>query len=770
MPTIQYVFLGEYSFCMSVGDGGSRVRDDYMTLADAASTGFVRIRPGPPPMTSFRIYTKLVDRVPTGEYELRTPFIKVKIAGRDSEGEYAVMLMTTGGDAAEGVLGRDAARLQMIPNFGEGELRMKFLGSWVLVANGKFSVRTKDDMFTQASWKVRQTLGPSYAKADLRLVDFRGPYMRGNTDFTEANLGKAQMEGAFLLGSKFNGADFNETKCAGAMFGNLDSVTSLKKAKFNKTDLGGTDFVRCDLSEAEFVESTFSATTSFRLAKLRGAKFVGASLAGADFLDADLTGADFTRANFGNANLSGAILTGAILDDADLRTVQFTKLPRFYDADAPVDAKKASLKRAKLKAGLLGSDWSRIDLNDATVEDIPVTISKLQAKNSLLGPLNFASKTLVDADFTGSTLKNIDFTGATLTGAVMPGIDLRTTTLTRVDLTGADLSRANLREKTIEGAILTRVKMLGTDCAGAKLSTCTAAEPGVFTHDPAQQRTSFAGAEIPYALLKLNWEALDLRNVTIANLPQDLTKLNANHALLRSINLVDRILEKANFDNAQLTGGLLSSTNLTNATFIKAFLQGEPPVNACDLSGAFMKKTDFTGANLTGVGASSCCMFEATLAQSTMIACIFTNAYLASVNFSGVKDNAMQGVNFSRACLVNAIFKGVKFSNYKELSCSLVEACLQGANFQDALLSGVFMRNAAIALEKGKIEVTRIIKYKDTPMKTTLGYEATTIDPAAATSVTTVCPNGSNGPCIGDKLTSPAAPTIWPKTSQTETE
>lgn len=715
--------MGEYTFSMDIGGSGLN------SITLLSDTGVILPRPGASRLSEFRLYRVLQDGAPSGDYVLRTSFVKLSIAGHEVEGEFPVGFQVDG-DRAVGIIGIEASRLRMSPPEIAQEVRFKFRDKFLLVRDGKFWLQPADSMYASATWKVKRTLGPSYAGADLRAADLRAS-LRRDEDFTGAKLRKASLAGTEFRSCKFDRADLTEANCSGTKFGVPgQSPSSITGAVFIKTDLAGAQFHKCPLA-----------------------------------------GANFKGTDLGDATLSGASMEGSILDEADLRAVQFASdnPPRFHAADPKPDARKTSMVKTKLKASLLGSDWTLLDLTGATIQDIPTAITLLKANYSLIGPLDLSGRNLSSADFKGSTLKDVKFNGATLTNAVLVDLDLRSTTLTGATLTDADLSRANLKDMTIDAAVLTRVKMPGTDCTQAKLGTCTAAEPGIFSRDPNERRTCFVKATIPAALLALDWRTLDLRDATISNLPVDLTKLDATYALLHGINLSDKILIEAKFDHAELRRGSLANSDLTSATFNKASLQGAEGENPCSLSKAFMKNAVFDDANLTGVNATYVYFYDlkASVARAVLAGCDFSNAYLSGVNFSGVRDGAMQGVKFNGACLINANFNGVKFSNYGQNSCSLSHACLQGVNFTNATLSGTFMRDAAVSVATGKLDVTRRMKYRGKLEPTKLAYKVTEIDPASATSSSTECPTAGNGPCTEGKLISPNAPKSWTDSSGT---
>ena len=97
----------------------------------------------------------------------------------------------------------------------------------------------------------------------------------------------------------------------------------LRDARFNRTQLSGSNLSEIDGHRAKFITS-----------RLLGVRFDGAKLTEADFTKADLTGASFRgadmrrarlfRATMRNVDLTDALMTGADLLKADLSGATWT--------------------------------------------------------------------------------------------------------------------------------------------------------------------------------------------------------------------------------------------------------------------------------------------------------------------------------------------------------------------------------------------------------------------------------------------------------------
>jgi uncharacterized protein YjbI with pentapeptide repeats len=144
------------------------------------------------------------------------------------------------------------------------------------------------------------------AKANFAASD-RGQLLKEkrcpNCNFSYQNFAKAELSGAIVSQSTFNGADF--------------SKANMNLAIFKDADLSGANFTKANLQNAAFYGAKFMGTNLVG-ANLSNAKLVYAKLKGAWLRDANLSRADLKFADIQQVDLSRVNLTGADLSNADL--------------------------------------------------------------------------------------------------------------------------------------------------------------------------------------------------------------------------------------------------------------------------------------------------------------------------------------------------------------------------------------------------------------------------------------------------------------------
>jgi uncharacterized protein YjbI with pentapeptide repeats len=510
---------------------------------------------------------------------------------------------------------------------------------------------------------------------------------------------------------------------------------------------------------------------------------VGLNLTGQNFADGgyvhSLSATDFTGANLTNANLStlpdlsvasckfnGATLTGAILKGVrDLNKATWTSAILANTDLSKVDP-----------AGVTGIDFSTlasekpVDLTGATLGN-----GKPLGANFNYGAANFNRANLTNAIMDGTGLAGAHFTGATLTGTHLNGADL-----TGADLTGADLTGAKLAGTILTGATLSGTIFDHCDLSTAKFGPAPKFGTSIGT------RTRFRSATVPATSLGLNWSYLDLSGATIADIPQSITSLNADAALLPDqlnlqgvdldqatfrgtrmygIQLQRANLHKATMTDALLKGARLNEANLTLADLSRAWLIVEPagpktPVNqleAASVTDAFMFNTVLDQAHCDGVDFSRA-NFSTSGLLSTKQSASAVGAYMNDTKFNDawVAGAIFNGAQLSGANLANAHLIGTLFQNDGSVATELtpsirnigiaattVNADISGTNFTGANMDGLDMDGAVVATT-GATFTKQFTGYKSAKVLVTFNYGPTKF---GNTTANTICPNGSSGPC-----------------------
>jgi uncharacterized protein YjbI with pentapeptide repeats len=229
----------------------------------------------------------------------------------------------------------------------------------------------------------------------------------------------------------------------------------------------------------------------------------------------------------------------------------------------------------------LGSNWSYLDLTDATITHIPKSIANLNADQTLLPEkLNLQGVDLAGASFKGTWMHGIQLQNANLQGATMTDALLKGAKLDGANLTLANLSRAWLIVesatpktpiKELEAASLTGAFMFNTVLDEAHCDGVDFSDAYFSTSLLSEQQASAVGAYMNDTKFNGTWAA------------------------------------QAVFNGAQLSGANLASAHLVGASFqdngsTATELTPSPRVgaaasiNSADVSGA-----NFTGAEMTGI-------------------------------------------------------------------------------------------------------------------------------------------------------------------------
>ena len=440
-----------------------------------------------------------------------------------------------------------------------------------------------------------------------------------DTDFTYTNLTNANLStlpDRSVASCKFNGATLT-----GAI---LTGVQDLNKATWTSAVLAHTDLSHVDPSGVAGIDfSTLESETRVDLtgatlsngkplaanfkygaanfnhanlsqavldhidfvgAHFRKAILAGANLTGADLSNADLTGADLTGAILADTILTGATLDETMFDHCDLSTTKFGPAPKFGTSDST----RTSFRSATVPASTLGSNWSYLDLTDATITHIPKSIANLNADQALLpDKVNLQKVDLSGgsgASFQGTRMYGAQLQGANLQGAKMMGALLKSAKLDGANLTMADMTGAWLivetatpitPKKDLEAASLTNAFMFNTvldhaHCDGVDFSGANFSKSVLYGGS-----ASAVGAFMNDTLFNDAWAADAVFN--------------------------GAQLSGANLANAHLVGASFQDSNSTATLLTPSTRVGNPAsIHSADVRG-----TNFTGAEMTGIDMGS---------------------------------------------------------------------------------------------------------------------------------------------------------------------
>lgn len=416
-------------------------------------------------------------------------------------------------------------------------------------------------------------------------------------------------------------------------------------------------------------------------------------------------------------------------------------------------------------ASLNGEDYSNLQMPNANFAFADLTNTKLAGSNLsgavFTNVLPLTGTTLNGCNLTGANFASVDISNMDFSGANFTNADLRkVTSLKGAKFTGANLSGANFSGLDLTGVDLGGANLQGTLFTGCDLTVATFSTPPVFSTSHLAL-TGLASAKLNYSLIELEWSYLDLTHATIVGLPTKLDGLSAVWTNLTGQVLKDMSITGANFSNATLQNVVFAQSNLSRSQFISAQLQGDTTIPSATLTSCMLMDVDFTGANLTNVDLSNAYFYgaNASLKGATILLSIFAGTYLTGVDFSGVLNSDFQGVTFTNACLVNALFKNCNIDDYLGRPTTFAGACLHGADFTGASVTGCDLYNAGVAATAGTIMLTLPINGVPVPLPT--NYQPT-LGLTVATNNTTVCPNGQRGPCTAADLIALDPPTKWP--------
>jgi uncharacterized protein YjbI with pentapeptide repeats len=407
------------------------------------------------------------------------------------------------------------------------------------------------------------------------------------------DLTNAYMEGCDLRGSDLSqvvslqGADFTQAHLGSQDFGaaklnNLDlgKAKTWFQAQFDTTDLTTIKTAAGALMEqATFFQTTLTKV-NFKGAHLAGAVFHGATLDGTDFTGADLSSADFSKAkSLKDTIFSDAIMNGTIFNDTDLSSAVFDDSPKFTRGFA----ERTQFRRAIIPFGVLKSNWSYLDLTDATITQIPNSITNLNADQALLPDQ--------------VNMQNVDLSGGS--GASFQGTRMYGAQLQGANLQGAKMKNALLKSARLDGANLTMADMTG---AWLIVETATPRTP-----KKDLEAASLTGAFMFNTVLdQAHCDGVDFSGANFSTSLLSQQQASAVGAFMNDTLFNDAMAANAIFNGAQLSGANLANAHLVGASFqdngsTATLLTRSMRGNVASIHSADVSGTNFTGAEMTGI-------------------------------------------------------------------------------------------------------------------------------------------------------------------------
>jgi uncharacterized protein YjbI with pentapeptide repeats len=478
-----------------------------------------------------------------------------------------------------------------------------------------------------------------------------------------------------------------------------------------------------------------------------GCDLSGLNLSGENLFFADLTGAKLRNViadgtNFGNARLRGADFSGASLRGANF---------------------SSSYTRTVLE----GASFANANLRGASFA------------NTHLGCVDLRNADLGGADFGNSGFQCVDMSGAKLRGARFDAVPKIPIPVTGFSLIGAPIASACLQDQSwikpsfdpISGAPATTPDanglFAGLACSGANLARAqisTAAPPprawkymdlseaDMAEISPGDDFSNIDFSRGHYRSLRLDYAKLRCSKFDTA----DLINASFAHADL-SCNGTDLGFNNnghSTFLNANLRGANLAYVNANNADFSKALLSGDPAADpskpessAANMSYLWAENVTFGDTDLTRVNFSNAQIMLKPTFSGTLVGANFAGAVLPAADFSKAK---LQGVNFTNANLTGAKFANAMMGLLVSMKTNFAGAFLQGADFTGVEANDTDFTNATMATTDGNWWNFQQWSWDPNPALSQsdcspFGYSATQWP--SRTFQSTICPDGSRGPC-----------------------
>ena len=482
-----------------------------------------------------------------------------------------------------------------------------------------------------------------------------------SVDWSERNLANANLTGAIITNSNLRKANFTGANLTNANLKQSDMTDAiLNGANLSGADITETKFTRANMDSVNLTDARIRATSNSK--KNNATKFRAAILTNVDFNE----GINLSGVGFINADLSGSSLVNAVLGDSDLRaatmdktdlsgaTMEDTRLNKVDLTSVIVDAKTKFIMADMTGVDLSKVRWERVDFDSSILKD------------AIMNDAVFENCKFDDVDFNGATLDDAKFPNSDF-----PGADFRNASLNDAEFDDADMEGAKHMRQARD---IEEVDWDNTTCP-----------------DGTNSDDAVSGGCYP--------DHLD-PDATPASAPAPCSEIGPGADLSGCVfNRVD--WSGRNIANANLTGAIITNSNLRKAIFTGA-----------NLTNANLKQSDMTDAVLNGANLSGADITETKFTRANMDSVILTNARIRATT-NTQKNNATK---FRAAILTNVDFNeginlsGVGFINADLSGSSLVNAVLGDSDLRAATmdktdLSGATMEDTRL----NKVDLTSVI-------------------------------------------------------------
>jgi uncharacterized protein YjbI with pentapeptide repeats len=449
---------------------------------------------------------------------------------------------------------------------------------------------------------------------------------------------------------------------------------------------------------------------------LVGANFKGAKLSGAIFARQDLTNASFEGANLGPSK-APVNFTSAILANTCFINADLDETDFAFAVVTCADFSGTSLIKATF-----GPTQNFVSAMTCRTKFVGATLDVNLITSDFSGKSNWSKSDFTRANFQNVSPATFNLRGKDITGAILKetsfiGIDMTAANLTDVDFTQATLTKAKLDNAALNGAVLYN--------AQAESATFVCAQ--AYGNSGGQPRPDHT----PCPAAPKSTDPLKAADFTFAGLKAtDFTAATMDHAILAGANL--------------------NGATFTNASLVQANLQSIGGSGPANVQFAIFINVKFTNAQLASVNFSGSKLVGAVFDATTLNKTNFSNATMSDASFIGAK---IQSVYFSAANLQSAQFNNVKIqAPDKEGEFGADFSCgqLGGTVFADSDISAANFGNAVMPAESDCCPA------KSPGGKPWCGIvDATqqTYDPVTFPLLKqpVTCPDGSTGRCTGSQ-------------------